>query len=470
MRISIFVRTFFMLLISFTLVFLFSMYTTNRKIGPMYIERNTTLVKETIIKESERIKTGVLLEDTSLMDLSAETSFVRYKINAITEEIGPNFLNEEDILNFVIDLEVNEHAIQENNLTYYETVSNDVHIVNYIYEFEYGDYLIVSTRIQSLQNIELVLNELNITQFISVFITITILSILISTSISRPLKKINAYAKDVSNLHFEGSIDIKRNDEFKDIVTSLNEMTFNLQKSYTELSQANSKLSNDIAFEKKQEEKKKQLIYTINHELKTPLSVMKGMIEGMIDGVGRYKDKDKYLEELLTQINKVETITKDLTYSLRLEDKAKPGDFVNTVYLLDHFLALDEYATQRDKKISKEIKPASVLMNEELFIILLSNLIKNAVTYSLGQTIRITTEINNEDYYFIIRNQGHIKEEDLSLIFESFYRSDYVNMYHNGSGLGLSIVKQICELYGYECKVFNDNKDVVAKVKLKIKK
>ncbi len=470
MRISIFVKTFLMLLISFTLVFLFSMYTTNRRFGPMYIEENINAVKESILKEANTLQQGSALEDTALLDLSSETSFVRYQLGTITEEIGPNFLSEDNILDFVINVYDGEDIQKEGNLTYYETKIDDIYQINYIYEFEFGDYLIISTRIQSLQNVELVLNNINTTQSITVFITIVLLSILISTSVSRPLKKINSYAKDISNLEFDSELIINRKDEFRDLVTSLNEMTFNLKQSYTQLNEANSKLNNDIEFEKKQEEKKKQLIYTINHELKTPLSVMKGMIEGMIDGVGRYKDKEKYLNELLTQITKVEGITKDLTYSLRLEDKAKLGDNVHTDYLIENFSSLDEFASQQGRRIIKSILPSVLIINDELLLILITNLVKNAVAYSEGNIVNLTTEVNNNQYIFTVRNEGHIQEKDLDKIFESFYRSDYLNINQNGSGLGLSIVRQICELYSYEYKIFNDNKDVVAKVKIDLKK
>jgi two-component system sensor histidine kinase VanS len=435
----------------------------------MYIEENINAVKNTILEEAEGIHNGTLLADTELQDLSSETSFIRYQAGLITEEIGPNFLDEDDILNFVIEVYDNPEVLKEGNLTYYEVKNEDIYQINYIYEFEFGDYLIISTKIQSLQNVELVLNNINTSQSIAMLITIVILSLLISTSISRPLKKINTYAKDISNLDFETELDIKRNDEFRDLTSSLNEMTFNLKQSYTQLNEANSKLSKDIDFEKKQEAKKKQLIYTINHELKTPLSVMKGMIEGMIDGIGRYKDKDKYLSELLGQISKVESIAKDLTYSLRLEDKAKPNDFVNTEYITNNFDSLEEYAIQKQIKINKDIIIKNLLINEELLLILITNLVKNAITYSEGKSISINTEIKDDNYTLIVRNKGHIENKDLDKIFDSFYRSDYLNIDQDGSGLGLSIVRQICELYSYEYKIFNDNNDVVAKVKIKIK-
>jgi two-component system sensor histidine kinase VanS len=235
------------------------------------------------------------------------------------------------------------------------------------------------------------------------------------------------------------------------------------------LSEANLKLGNDIEFEKQQEEKKKKLIYTINHELKTPLSVMKGMVEGMIDGVGRYQDKDKYLKELIQQIEKIEKITSDLTYSMRLEDKIKIDEFSSTKVLKQTFSDLKEFAQQQNKNLIINIAYSDLIINEELLQIMVRNIVKNAITYTTGVDIEVSSEKNKEDYFFIVKNYGHIKDEDLKKVFDSFYRSDSMHLDHNGSGLGLSIVKHICDLYGYECKLFNDGDYVVTKLRVKRK-
>jgi len=470
MKLTIFFKTFFMLLISFSVVFLISIYISYQRFSPMYIEENIDAVKESIILSAPLIQNGALLEDTPLDDLSSETSFIRYQNDAITQEIGPDYLKEEDILDFVIGVYDSEDTIKDGKLVYYVSVVEDINTINYIYEFDFGDYLIISTRIQSLTNIDKVLNNINLYQSITLIIVITLISWFISRNISMPLKQINRYAKDISNLQFDGTLNIKRKDEFEELVSSLNEMTFNLQKSYMELSSANDRLNNTIEFEKHQEQKKKQLIMTINHEMKTPLSVMKGMIEGMIDGVGRYKDKEKYLTELLTQIETIENITKDLTYSLRLEDKAKPGDSAHTKIVVEALAPLQQLAHESKKKIQHRIEEATLLINEELLSILLSNLVKNALIYGTDNTVSIEGTTQGNDYTFSIKNKGVIKQEDLQKIFESFYRSDSLQLNKNGTGLGLFIVKQICDIYNYSYKIFNDNGYVVAKITLKTTK
>lgn len=466
MKISMFFKVFFMLLISFSIVFFSSMYYGYARFSPMYIEKNIENVKLSILNNSNRIQQGMPLADTSLMSLSSETSFIRFQNNGITESIGPTFLTEQNVLDFVIGIYDSPKSKMEGKLIYYIELVGDVYHINYIYQFEIGDYLIVSTRIQSLRHVDEVLNSINMTQSIGALLVIIVISMLISLSISKPIRQVSQYAKGLSTLNFNQTLKIKRNDEFKALMTSLNELTFHLKKAFSDLNEANQKLSSDIDYEKQQEQKKKHLIMTINHEIKTPLAVMKGMIEGMIDGVGRYKDKDTYLKALLNQIESISTITQDLTYSLRLEDKMRPNEVVSTSVIDTLLNPLVELSKQQKIKIHKHFDLAELKISEELLSILLTNLVKNALLYTTEPLIKVTGIRTESDYILTVRNQGHIPETEITKLFDSFYRLH--TQTEKGSGLGLFIVKQICELYGYRYTLFNDGDDVVVNIHIAV--
>ena len=214
--------------------------------------------------------------------------------------------------------------------------------------------------------------------------------------------------------------------------------------------------------------KKKQLIYAINHELKTTLAVIKGMIEGMIDEIGRYQDKPHYLKEVYKEIEKIETITSNLTYTLKLEDKVKNDEYTSIESLKDTFTLLDEYANIKGKRIEKNLLDNDVLFNCELLQIVVSNIVKNDINYSDEVVVKVTSYIEEKFYVIEVRNKGHIEEIHLSKIFDSFYRGD--NSSVEGNGLGLHIVKEICKLYSYDCEIFNEHKDVVFTIKMFAKK
>ena len=464
MKISIFLKTFLTLLFSFVILFLASQLYLYYQFSDKYVEENITAVKEAILESVDDLENNVSLSDSVLEEASSETQYIRFKNNTVSEMVGPTVLEENEILFFVIDIYDNEELIKEGNLSYTITVDEDIYNISYIYRFEGSDYLLVLTKIQSLNNIDVVLKDITITQGIFLLVTIVLLSLLISTGFTRPIKKINKYAKSLARLDFDTKLRIRRKDELQELTSSLNEMAFNLQKTYAELNQANNQLIGDIEFEKLQEQKKKELIMTINHELKTPVSVIKGMVEGMIDGVGRFSNKDLYLKEVLKQLDKVADITKDLTYSLKLEDIAKPNDSCNLSSLENSLNSIKKFADINKVHLDLDIKKLSVKINEELLTILVTNLLKNAISYTEDKKVVLKTYKYKNIVYIEIKNKGEIKEKDLEKIFEPYYR---VNLNKEGTGLGLFIVKQIAEIYKAEYKVFNDNGYVVSKIGIK---
>lgn len=464
MKISIFVKTFLTLLFSFSVLFIASTFYFYTRFSNRYIEENISAVKNAIIDSANDLSDSTDLNDTLLVEISSETQFVRFKNNQVDSMIGPNILTEDQILDFVISIYDDKDLITEGDLSYTITLEADIYKVSYIYRFGSSDYLLILTKIQSLRNIDKVLDDITFTQAVFLLITITLISLIISHNISHPIKRINNYAKSIAKLDFSSSLVMERKDEFNELISSLNEMAFNLQKSYTELNTANKQLAKDIEFEKIQEEKKKTLIMTINHELKTPVSVIKGMVEGMIDGVGRYKEKEKYLKEVLVQLELIEKITKDLTYSLKLEDLAKINDEGNLLSLNETLEPVKELAKQKKVSLDISLQNYRININEELLGILVSNLLKNAINYTLDSRVTMSTSRYADKVYLEIKNRGEIKNDDLEKIFEPYFR---INLEKEGSGLGLFIVKQICEIYDCEYKIYNDNGYVVSKIGFK---
>jgi len=113
MKISIFIKTFLVLLISFSVVFLLSMYISYNRFSPLYIKENVENVKSSILSSVDDINAGTPLEDTDLQNLSSETAFIRFKENTMAEEIGPNFLAEGDVIDFVISIYDSEDSLKD---------------------------------------------------------------------------------------------------------------------------------------------------------------------------------------------------------------------------------------------------------------------------------------------------------------------------------------------------------------------
>ncbi len=277
---------------------------------------------------------------------------------------------------------------------------------------------------------------------------------LYSRFITKPLIYMNEGAQKMANLDFSENIVVRSNDELEELSNSLNEMSNNLQRTMLDLQKANEQLKNDIERERKIETKRREFFATVAHELKTPLTVMKGYIEGMIYHIGPYQNRDLYLEKNHNIIEGMEKLVREIlsmskleqdTFKLQLEE-------VNLLELLDSITKdLVFFASQKDIQIIKQISPnMNVYTDRDLLEKAFKNIIHNAVTYSPhGETVFIeVTGLPKENQIQIkVINTGvKIKEEEIQQLFEPFYRIEKSrNRNTGGSGLGLYIVKQVFE-------------------------
>lgn len=461
MRINLFWKTFMLLMLAFAVLFGSGYWYLQENFANRYISRNIEAVKTAILEFVET--NGTFAESPLIEGVSSETQFLRYQNNGVIDRYGTSSLPDSDILTFVIALYDNEERIVEGELIYVVTVVDDITNVSYLYRYGASDYLLVLTRIQSLQNIDTVLNEIAVPLAGFLLVMIVLVSLFLSRQVSSPIRKLAVYARKIAKLQFDEPLILKRKDEFRDLIGSLNEMAFYVRKSFVELEEANLRLKGDIEFEKRQEAKKRQLIQTINHELRTPISIMRGMVEGMLDNVGRYKDKETYLKEVLKQIDEIDKRTKDLTYTMRLEDLVKPGDKADLATLFESLAPTLELARQKKVKVVLSIGDGVAAVHPELLGIVASNLLKNAVLYTQDQNAFFTAGVEQDRIVLMAQNKGELSEEDRKNVFSPYYRA---NRTIEGSGLGLFIVGRICEIVGGERMMYNDNGNVVAKVML----
>ncbi|MEJ9127642.1 HAMP domain-containing protein, partial [Bacillus cereus] len=118
-----------------------------------------------------------------------------------------------------------------------------------------------------------------------------------SRFITKPLIYINEGAQKMANLDFSEKIEVRSTDELGELSNSLNDMSINLQQAMFDLKKANEQLKNDIEKEREIETKRREFFAIVAHELKSPLTVMKGYLEGMIYNIGPYQNRDQYLKK-----------------------------------------------------------------------------------------------------------------------------------------------------------------------------
>ena len=273
-------------------------------------------------------------------------------------------------------------------------------------------------------------------------------AVICSRYYSKPLVGISNVAKRMTALDMTWKCDVRRKDEIGVLASSLNEMSQQLSNALDSLQAANEQLQQDIEREREQEKQRIDFFTSVSHELKTPIAIIKGQLEGMIHQVGPYKDRDTYLRRCLKTTNDMEALVKEILSAARMGG----SDFHLERTDLD-ISRMVEKACQKFRG-RMEDKGMELLRNiqadfhyegnGQLIEKVFSNVLSNAVTYSpMGAAVTVSLQ----DGVFSVENTGvHIDEEDLAQLFTPFYRIDKSrNRNSGGSGLGLYIVKTILD-------------------------
>jgi len=289
-----------------------------------------------------------------------------------------------------------------------------------------------------------------------------------SRFITRPLISINQSAKQMANLEFDRPIDIRSEDEIGELSRSLNRLSRNLQATMSELREANDQLSDDIRKERELEEKRREFIATISHELKTPITAVMGQLEGMIHRIGAYKDRDKYLLRSYTIMQDMERLVHELLELSKLEAR-ESGDLhwekVDLSQVVRMVLRQLEYASgaKRIDTVFDIADDISIWADPKLIRKAISNVIQNAIQYAdTGGRVRVRLTQTASSAELQVVNTGEpIPADQLQRIFEPFYRIEQSRSRNTGgSGLGLYIVKQVLEAHGADYSVDNTSEGV----------
>jgi len=297
-----------------------------------------------------------------------------------------------------------------------------------------------------------------------------ILSFFYSRMVSRPLVILNRSVASLAKLDFTEQQTIVSKDEFGELSRNMIQLSRNLDATLKELTQANLKLREEMAEKERSEKLRKELVANISHELKTPLGIIKGFAEGLQDEVASDK-KDRYLSLIVNETDQMNALIMDMLELSKFEVKAVKLHFECLPFNDLIHKVLDSFAEQLERK-QLRIRIDNGQEGEELFVIgdfrrieqVVLNLLSNAVRHAAWDSV-ISIRIHrnsNEEIITTIENTGTpIAEEDLSRIWDQFYRVERSrDRKSGGTGLGLSIVKHILELHESEFGVINTDQGV----------
>ena len=293
-----------------------------------------------------------------------------------------------------------------------------------------------------------------------------------SRYITRPIVRMSSIAGKMAELDFHWECGEKRRDEIGRLGRSLDQLARRLDTALTDLERANRALRGEVERERELDRQRMAFFNAASHELKTPVTILKGQLSGMLEGVGVYQDRDKYLLRSLQVTGRMENLVQEMLAISRMEggSGAIKREVVDLSALLERQLALDApLLEQRNQRLGKELTPGlTVIGDAALLGKAVGNLLSNAALYSPeGAQVRVWCGLLDGRPALTVENTGaHISEDALPRLFEAFYREECSrNRSTGGSGLGLYLVKMILDRHGAECTMENTADGVRATVR-----
>ena len=285
---------------------------------------------------------------------------------------------------------------------------------------------------------------------------------LISKRFTSPILQLNDITKKMAKLDFKQKYRINdSDDEINELGKNINTMSDKLESTIKQLRETNSELEKDIEEKSKIDEMRKQFISDVSHELKTPIALIQGYAEGLIENVNNDDESRKfYAEVILDESNKMDVLVKQLLELMKLEyGKRKFNDEeFDVVELINEVIRKCNVMLEENQiqVVFDEKKPiyayADDFYVEQVVTNYFTNAIKHAKEVNGKKQIKITIQnVKNKIRVSVFNTGDKIPEEDLTRVWGRFYKiDDSRNRENSGSGIGLSIVKAIQNNYQNE--------------------
>ncbi len=277
-------------------------------------------------------------------------------------------------------------------------------------------------------------------------LTNAILTFLTSKSIVKPLESLKEGAIQIKNGNLDFKFSSVSKDEIGEVYSAFEEMRLKLKES--------------INIQQQYENNRKELISNISHDLKTPITAIKGYVEGIIDGVADSPEKmEKYINTISNKATDMERLIDELFLFSKLDLNKLPFNLeeINIKRYVEDCceelqLDLEENNIAFEYNIENCSSKQLVMADREKLKRVITNIINNSVKYMDKIQGKIGIELSDSDKNVTIRiydNGRGIGKDELPFVFDRFYRADLSrNTSTGGSGLGLAISKLIIEELG----------------------
>lgn len=255
-------------------------------------------------------------------------------------------------------------------------------------------------------------------------------------------------AKKIAENDFSERCRTNKFSEFFELSCYINQMADSLKNQMGKIEKQNSLLEEDIERRKKVEVSQKEFISNVSHELKTPISIISGYVEGLKYGVVQDEDKEKYYDTVISECQRMGNIIKQLLKLSSLENVALDIEKNDVSQMVNDIYNRFSFKVPERKFVLKAKEGLFARYDYDEIDRVITNYLENAVKYSYGD-IFIKAYDSGRYVHIGIISMGTIGDADIDRIWERFYRADKSHKRsENSTGLGLSIVKAAMERHG----------------------
>lgn len=340
--------------------------------------------------------------------------------------------------------------VMKGNMTVFNRSLNDVfehrpHIVGY--PIKRGDVTVAEVFLSSSID-QIMATTYDSYRMIIVFMCLAIIINFIiiyfsSKNFAEPLKEMSDAAREIAGGDFEKRINIDSDDEIGDLAKSFNDLTLSLYF---------------------QEKRRREFISNISHDLRSPLTSMRGFLQAIMDGTIPPEKREHYLKVVLDETDRLAKMANDMLDINKLDESTESVHRED--FNLNELITKTMYNFE-DRAVNNKIKTECIFCNNGIIVKadadkiqrVIYNLVDNALkfTHKYGY-IKIITEIKDKKVYVSVKDNGKgISKEEQKRVFERLYKGDRSRgKDKKGSGLGLTIVKEFIKAHGEEITLVSE--------------
>lgn len=472
MKISIRVQ---IVIVTLTLLIgtLFTCWFINNKFLERYYEKEKYKNVQTAYELLERAGQEQILEDEEFQEEMLDFAY-RYSMNIQVVDVNQRLvfsatLNTKELhdklMQYVFRLTFldDKDAPELNTVFKVLDVRTNTEYIEIFGQLESEQWFIISTAMQNIRDSVVISNRfLAYVGVLAILISCVVVWIM-TTRIVKPIWELADISKRMTSLDFDVKYQGKDVTEIALLGNNMNKLSESLERTISELKTANNELQKDIENKERMEEMRKEFLANVSHELKTPIALIQGYAEGLMEGISDdTESKDFYCEVIIDEAEKMNSMVKKLLTLNQLEfgNDVVSMERFDVVMLIQNYLQSANILIKQNQIQVKvqETGPiyvwADEFKTEEVFV----NYFTNAVNHCTGEkVIDISFEKTGGKVRIGVFNTGQqIPRDSLEHIWEKFYKVDKARTReYGGNGVGLSIVKAIMESMNQQYGVDN---------------